>query len=306
VNARLQAVAWTLVIDRMTVVAADALDAAGVPFLVIKGPAVASALYDDGEYRPYGDVDLLVPLQRWEEALSGLERAGWARPARLWRPTERGFGAEDLIFAAADRPVQLDLHGTFHGVRRPDRAWAVFSRGSRSVRVGDRDLPAPALPVQALIAALHASVNSAGSRSHVDLDRALRRLPAAAWAGAADAAAELDALGAFADGLRLTEAGRRTVAELGLAGHTDASTPLRRPDAPSFELGWYEIRTQPRVVDRIRLAVLKAFPSRAAVRMRLAQSGDDRSPASFYLHRWIRLVTGTPGVLRRSRRRDRS
>jgi hypothetical protein len=303
VNAHLHAVAWTLVIDRMTAAAADALDAAGVPFLLIKGPAVATALYDDGEYRPYCDVDLLVPPEQWDEALSGLERAGWTRPMRRFRLTERGLGGENLIFAAADRSVQLDLHRSFHGVRRPDLTWAVFSRRSRVLPVGGRDLPAPGLPVQALIAALHASVNCAGSRSHTDLDRAVQRLPAAVWVEAAAAAAELDAEGAFADGLRLTKAGRRTVVELGLAGRTDASTPLRRPDAPPLELGWYQIRAEPRTVDRIRMTVLKTFPSRACVRMRLAQAGDDRAPASYYLRHWIRLATAAPSLLRRSRHR---
>lgn len=301
-NARLRAMAWTLVIDRMTAAAADTLDSAGVPFLLIKGPAVSTALYDDGEYRPYKDVDLLVPAEHWDTALAGLERAGWARPMRELRPTERGLGGENLIFRAEDRPVQLDLHRSFHGVRRPDRTWAVFSRRSRSIRVGDRWVPAPSLPVQGLIAALHASVNPAGSQSHADLDRALRRLSALDWADAVGAGRELGAEGALADGLRLSEPGRCTVVELGLDGCTDATTRLRRPDAVPFELGWYQVRTQPRAVDRARLLLLKTVPSRASVRMRLAQAGETGPLAAGYLRHWVRLLAAAPSLARRSRR----
>jgi len=293
--------AWTLAIDRMTAAAADALDAAEVPFLLIKGPAVTTAVYDDGEYRPYRDVDLLVPGELWADALAALERAGWARPMRRLRPNERGLGGENLVHPAAGRPVQLDLHRSFHGVRRPDRAWAVFRSGSRSIRVGGRDVPAPGLPVQALIAALHANVNPPGSRSHADLERALRRLSAADWARAAAAAAELDAQGAFADGLRSVDAGRHVVAELGLATCTDASSPLRRPGAPRYVLGWYEVRAQSRAVDRVRLVLLKTFPSRAAVRLRLAHADAGRSSAAFYLRHWAGLLTAAPTLLRRRR-----
>jgi hypothetical protein len=176
----------------------------------------------------------------------------------------------------------------------------VFSRRSRSIRVGDRWVPAPSLPVQGLIVALHASVNPPGSQSHADLDRALLRLPGAHWVAAAAAARELGAEGALADGLRLSGTGRRMVVELGLDGFTDATTQLRRSGRPSFELGWHEVRNQPRAVDQVRLLLLKAFPSRAAVRMWLAQA-DDASPlAAFYLRRWAGLLAAASSLVFRS------
>src|SRR6187401_2757075 len=49
---------------------------AGIPALHIKGPTVALWLYDEGE-RPWGDVDILVPPSRMEDALELLLSSGF-------------------------------------------------------------------------------------------------------------------------------------------------------------------------------------------------------------------------------------
>jgi hypothetical protein len=152
-----------------------------------------------------------------------------------------------------------------------------------------------------LIAARHGSVDLAGSHCHLDLDRALQRLPAADWAEAVAAARELGAEGAFADGLRLSEAGGRLVTELGLAGCHDVTAPLRGPDAPLFALGWLAVLSQPRPRDRVRLLLHKLFPSRALVRMRQAQAGDTGPMIAWYMRRWVRLIAAAPAAIARTR-----
>ncbi|MDX6664460.1 MAG: putative nucleotidyltransferase, partial [Solirubrobacteraceae bacterium] len=56
----LVAAARALVVDRATAEAAGAMSAAGVPVVLLKGPAIAQWLYDPCEQRGYSDADLLV------------------------------------------------------------------------------------------------------------------------------------------------------------------------------------------------------------------------------------------------------
>ena len=59
------------------------LSAAGIPTLVLKGTALASAHYHAGGLRPVGDADLLVPAQHAPAALQLLLGKGWEpRPQR--------------------------------------------------------------------------------------------------------------------------------------------------------------------------------------------------------------------------------
>src|SRR5688572_25440550 len=55
-------------LDELAVRACGALEEAGIPSLVFRGPAVAHRLYDDPAQRPYQDVDVLVPEAQREPA----------------------------------------------------------------------------------------------------------------------------------------------------------------------------------------------------------------------------------------------
>lgn len=53
------------------------MKAAGIPFAVLKGTYLYDLLYRDLFPREYGDIDLLVPADRIEDAVPALERAGY-------------------------------------------------------------------------------------------------------------------------------------------------------------------------------------------------------------------------------------
>ena len=55
-----------------------ALDGAGVPFFVAKGPAIAYADYPDPRMRPYTDLDVYVPESRVVDARAALADAGFS------------------------------------------------------------------------------------------------------------------------------------------------------------------------------------------------------------------------------------
>jgi hypothetical protein len=56
----LRLTAHALARDVATAEVVEALRAAGVRSIVLKGPSIARWLYADGQPRPYGDTDLLV------------------------------------------------------------------------------------------------------------------------------------------------------------------------------------------------------------------------------------------------------
>jgi hypothetical protein len=52
---------------------ADVLDGAGIPWVVVKGPAVAYGLYPEPTLRQAGDLDILVAPSDLPAAVDGLE-----------------------------------------------------------------------------------------------------------------------------------------------------------------------------------------------------------------------------------------
>lgn len=94
----------TMLMERTTTQVADALAAAAIPHLWLKGAALAATVYPDTALRPLVDLDVLVPFeQRWR-ALAALR--------------ERGFTASEMLSlhdanadAAADHLHHFTLQG---------------------------------------------------------------------------------------------------------------------------------------------------------------------------------------------------
>ena len=62
------------------------LDAAGIPWLVFKGPVLSSSVYCDSGMRRYSDLDVLVPPDRFADAVAAMEDANYANPVTSWAP----------------------------------------------------------------------------------------------------------------------------------------------------------------------------------------------------------------------------
>jgi hypothetical protein len=103
------AMCLALSLEREVVELGRELRDANVPFVVLKGTAVARTLYPDPSWRPFGDVDLLVRTRDWAAACAVLTRRGLGRRFPEPRPgfTER-FGKGALHVDA--RGLELDLH----------------------------------------------------------------------------------------------------------------------------------------------------------------------------------------------------
>ena len=115
------------------------LDAAGVPWLVFKGPVLSSSVYCDPGMRRYSDLDVLVPPDRFADAVVAMEAAGFGNPVTSWSP-QVYFRAGAIAFNVGWISVDLHWHVMF---KYQDRRWyhidpeQLFAR-RRTVDVGGR------------------------------------------------------------------------------------------------------------------------------------------------------------------------
>jgi hypothetical protein len=212
-------------LDAATAEAFNAFRASGVDAILLKGAALADALYRPGEPRGYFDIDVLVgPVHRVtaEAVLTelgyrsfsevrGVDDIGGALHADIWLGAMVGF---DRGFAG----VMIDLHRRLEGCRAPDAViWEALSGDRGSVEVAGIAVPTLGLPGMALSVALHVAQHGPRDAKAVgDLSRALERWPRGVWREAAALAQDVGGKESFAAGLRLLPAGTTLADELGL------------------------------------------------------------------------------------------
>lgn len=73
-----------------------------IPAMPLKGALLAAWVYEDPADRRVGDVDLLVPEERFRDAMTALSAAGYFPDA----PTQ----TRERVFRTADVPMTVDLH----------------------------------------------------------------------------------------------------------------------------------------------------------------------------------------------------
>lgn len=124
---QVRALAGALILERLLVDTAAGLEAVGVPVRVLKGTAVGHLDYPDPSMRCFGDIDLLVPGARFDDAVAHLTGQGHRRIYPQPRPGfDRRF-SKGASFHTRDG-LEIDLHRTFtmgpYGIRLDlDRLW---------------------------------------------------------------------------------------------------------------------------------------------------------------------------------------
>jgi hypothetical protein len=83
------------------------LEAAGIPTLLLKGAALATAVYERSGLRPIGDVDVLVPAHQAAAARAFLHARGW-RP--ILRVAESSLAFRHGLGYTNGSGLDLDLH----------------------------------------------------------------------------------------------------------------------------------------------------------------------------------------------------
>jgi hypothetical protein len=164
----------------------SALEAASIPAIVLKGPALALTIYPDPALRVIGDLDLLVRREQVEQAMAALQSLGYGPPEHEPPyPFEylARFGRH-LQLQRRDRTGTLDLevHWTLIGelwagaVTAIDveglwvRATPLQGEGWRACQLS----PADMLLHLALHATLMHGFTELGLRIYVDVDRLVR------------------------------------------------------------------------------------------------------------------------------------
>jgi hypothetical protein len=305
----MEATVRTLEVDRVSAEVLDALAERAVACLLLKGPVLARWLYRDGAARHYVDTDILVSPGDFpvaQRVLAGIgfsirvddsDTPGWRQVAHHWVRARDG--------------ANVDLHRTLVGVGVSDRAfWDVVSADTEPFRVGGCEVRTPGLPVRALHIALHAAQHGTRAGKHLDdLERGLSLIETAVWRSACSLADRLGATGAFATGLRLSEAGRRLADELAVVDDGSVETTLLAGTPVAGALGWHYLATARGLRARLHIVVRKVVPTRRFMRgwSPMARRGPAGLAAAYVVRVvWV-LGRVVPGFLawRRARRRRR-
>ena len=105
------AMRWALRLEQRLLEVWVALKEAEVPCRVLKGPAVAHLDYPVPEWRPFTDIDLLVPGDRLDRAVAVVEAMGGRRIFAEPRPGYAARFAKAVTIRLDDGP-SIDLHRT--------------------------------------------------------------------------------------------------------------------------------------------------------------------------------------------------
>jgi hypothetical protein len=294
--------AHTLMVDAVTAEVVGALRRSGVRPLLLKGPTLATWLYDGDVVRTYGDSDLLVAAGDRDAAQAQLRSLGFEEQMT-------GMAADDVLLSWSgpwrrDRSV-VDLHTSYYGIGvNPGRALEVLARDTEQLTVARAPVEGLAHPQRALLVALHAAHHGGqAARAMVDLERAVRLLPDDLWRDAASVADELDAVGAFAAGLTLLPEGERLAQRIGVAGRESPESTLRRTEVAE---GFARLHAARGARARAGLLARELMPSPEFLRWRtsLARRGR-RGLAAAYVWRWMWLARRAPAGYRAFRRMRR-
>jgi len=208
------------------------LESAGLPVLLLKGPALTARLYRPGEHRACTDVDVLLAPDNRRAAGAVLSNVGYENLS------ERE-GVHDLVgILSAEtwfRPygVPVDLHWQLPGCQAPwQDVWRTLYEGRDVIQLAGRAVEILGTPGLALHVATHVAQHGSDDlKAMADLTRAIDRWPFEEWREAAGLAASVDATDAFAAGLRLVPEGAALAAELELPSTDRLMWKIQHRDA---------------------------------------------------------------------------
>jgi hypothetical protein len=271
-SSRIRTLGGSLRVDLVTVEVAEHFERRGVPYLLLKGPSIATWLYEPGE-RGYGDSDFLVPPDQVDRASRILSEVGF-RP-----PVDGGWNSEvaDGAWTRPQTGSAIDLHARIWGPRAsPELVWREALRTAEIFTVLDCALLVMSIPARALHIAMHAAQHVALPKQvREDLARVVRR-DDVDWSAVADLAERWDAQAALAAGLSLDPKGVEVLRSLDLGSATDLEVSLRLQDAPALAVHLAEVRRRRGNHAPVKSLLRRLFPSAEYMRKRYALPANGR------------------------------
>ncbi len=286
----------TLAVDRVTAEVIRALDGAGIPAILLKGPSIARWLYPDGG-RTYRDTDLLVHPGRFTDTEAVLRSLGFRGLLDEFHPAERAVEAHGTTYArsrpgAPGRTDVVDLHRSLPGVGAGDRVWDTLAARTNTLVIGDTEARVLDPPCLALHIAVHAVQHAFGDHTDEDLRRALATLPPGGWQHAAEVARRLGIEEVLGFGLRRHPDGAAIADALGLPAECRTGSPhwWRASRPPKGAQTLDQLWSAPNFVARARIVRWAVVPSPARLRYRDRRRPGGRSRsrrlATAYLQHW--------------------
>lgn len=272
--------------------------------ILLKGPAIASWLYNDGT-RSYVDVDLLADPEQLEQAGEVLQGLGLERLV-----DERLRGAFTEPHAVGWRhlgePVGVDLHWRIPGIGAdPGRAWERLSNQTAPVEVAKgAEIEALGLPARTLHLSLHAIHDGrGGAQAMRDLQRGVEMVDPDVWRSASRLATELDAAEPFAAGLRLTPGGIALADRLGLPQALSSQWALWGQTPPPGGLRLLQLAEAKGIAAKMRALRVMVAPPAGYIRGHYPSTRSSWAQlASAYLRRPLAGIRQAPAAIRAVRR----
>jgi hypothetical protein len=277
----------------------------GLRAILLKGASLRRLLYQQSDVRISADIDVLVEevvLDAVEAALPDLGfRFLGVTVADESRRRRRAWVHDQTA-------IPLELHTSITGMEAPaDVVWSVLSGHTVVDEIG----PCSVETLDRAATALHVVLNVAhhgreNAKTMADLEQALANVEPPTWRAAAELAERVDALPAFAAGLRLHPSGEALLRGLGVATRPTPEVALRAETAPPLAqgIGWLaELPTA-----RARLAFLSRslFPPPAFMRVWAPSTRRGRlGLAAAYVWRPFWMLARLPRALRAWRRARR-
>jgi hypothetical protein len=125
------------VIGELTSLAAT-LDAAGVPFMVVKGPVLAEVIYPRNDMRSYGDLDLVIDRRVFSDAVTALLESGCDMLDRNWRVIRREMRGQVHMAARFGTCADVHWHLINRGWCAPASPSIWTALRARPARIADR------------------------------------------------------------------------------------------------------------------------------------------------------------------------
>jgi putative nucleotidyltransferase-like protein len=298
-EAKVDAAANNIRVDAATAEVLQSFDASGIGSVVLKGPAL-SPWYAGDLTRAYLDCDLWVRPRDLGGAELELTRLGFVRLVD-------GRGLPDwwqehasTWWREADGVI-VDLHRNLQGLGvGPQRAWEVLTANTNTVNVAGYPAPIFSVPARALYVTLHAGHHgTAWGKALIHVERALAAVDEAAWREATALAGRLDALDAFAAGLRLTAEGATLADRMDLPATQSVKVALRATSPPPIALGFEQLASSGGWRTRLQIIFWKAFPPPGFVRHWWPPAARNRRMLVLaYFYRPIWLLRNAPAGLR--------
>jgi putative nucleotidyltransferase-like protein len=292
-----EAMVCALSLERDLVDVGEAFEAAEIDHVVLKGPAVARVGYPDPSWRPFGDVDVLVPSDRFEAACLVLSYLRYGRTFVDPRPRFAARFGKGAAHVGSDG-LEVDLHRLL--ADGPFGYWIDHDevlRSTTSIELGGRSFRRLDDTALVLHACLHAvlggprptllQVRDIAQLSTRDVQWEVLAEWGRRWRLRAVLERALDFVEPRLGDRALPEAARAF--SRGLRPSTQERRALRACAEERFrgERDWASLRALPGVGAKIAYGGALLFPDRAFVRSRTGSVG-----WGGYVRRW-RIPVGS-------------